>query len=73
MRLNVNPNRSRYSGIVRKIVDVVPKERIIVLVDTSEEEELIEKAYDLGALKYINYNSGKKEIRDILKDIKEEI
>lgn len=64
---NVDFNNQECIKKCINITETFPKEKIVVLVDTSEEELLVEKAFALGAGRYVRISSVKEEIAQVLK------
>lgn len=67
--LNTDPNHEEYRQSISKIQESFPKEKIIVFVDTTEEEELMEGAFNIGAQRYLCGSASKNEIKKILKEL----
>lgn len=66
--LNVEPQAWEEAGAFKEAAKGISKEKIVVLVDTTMEEELIEKAFDLGGVKYISHSEVKTDLFRILKE-----
>lgn len=66
--LNVDPNDPKSPESLKRFAGF--KDKVVVLVDTSEEESLMEKAFGLDAQKYINSSDLQKGIMDVLKGLK---
>lgn len=67
--INADSQNSKSVTMVKKISRTFPKERIIILVDTAEEEAQVEKALSAGAVRYVYQNTSKEQILSILNEI----
>jgi len=67
--INIDPYKIKGSSLIELVTKVLPKERIIVIADKTEEENDIEEALNTGSVNYIGRKATKKDIMQVLKSI----